>query len=84
MELIEVFKSIFPEEKHYLLKGNFHLQNDLGIDSLSMINLLLSIEDRYNIEIDYDSIILKEFETYESVYAFVNRSLSLKADNEEK
>ena len=71
MNILDLIKKVIPEEKQHLLKGNFHLQNDLGIDSLAMINLLLSIEDSYDIEIDYENLELEHFETYESIKCYI-------------
>ena len=35
--------------------GSSHLVDDVGLDSLQMINLILLIENEFGIEIDFDS-----------------------------
>lgn len=45
--------------------------DELGIDSLEMINLFLSIEDEFDIEIQYDGISLSTLESIETLSAFI-------------
>jgi len=37
------------------LTGSSHLLNDVGLDSLQLINLVLLIETEFNVEIDFES-----------------------------
>lgn len=62
-ELLQDFKSILKEHvdnqgtqlvEH--LSENTDLVNDLGIDSLDVVNIVIDIENRYKIEIDNEAI----------------------------
>jgi acyl carrier protein len=37
------------------LNGSSHLVNDLGMDSLQLINLILLIEEELAVQVDFDS-----------------------------
>ena len=37
------------------LNGSSHLVNDLGLDSLQLINLILLIEEELAVQVDFDS-----------------------------
>ena len=37
------------------LNGSSHLVDDLGLDSLQLINLILLIEDEFEVEVDFNS-----------------------------
>ncbi len=35
--------------------GSSHLVDDVGLDSLQLINLILLVEQEFNVEVDFDS-----------------------------
>jgi len=47
------------------IKNDTSIQEDLGADSLDVINIVMAIENKFNIEIDED--MLMEFNTVESI-----------------
>lgn len=57
-KLEELVKTYIVEKEE--LKANTDLFIDLGIDSISMINLIVDIESEFNIEIEDDDL---DFET---------------------
>lgn len=50
-----------------------HLQNDLGLDSLDLVTLLVSIEDTFEIELDESDMNPYDFETVENVINIINK-----------
>ena len=50
-----------------------HLQNDLALDSLDLVNLLVCIEDEFGIELDESDMNPFDFETVESVINMVEK-----------
>lgn len=55
------------------INSNDHLQNDLGLDSLDLVNLLVCIEDEFEIELDESDMNPFDFETVESVVNMVEK-----------
>ena len=53
------------------IKGDTSIQEDLGADSLDIINIIMALENKFNIEIDQET--LAEFSTPEAIV----KSLSL-------
>jgi len=47
------------------IKGDTSIQEDLGADSLDVINIVMAIENKFNIEIDED--VLMEFNTVKEI-----------------
>lgn len=47
------------------IKGEASIQEDLGADSLDVINIVMAIESKFNIEIDEDA--LSEFNTVDDI-----------------
>lgn len=50
-----------------------HLQNDLGLDSLDLVTLLVSIEDTFEIELHESDMNPYDFETVENVINIINK-----------
>ncbi|ETT53121.1 MULTISPECIES: acyl carrier protein [unclassified Paenibacillus] len=51
------------------LNGHSSIMEDGGLDSLQLITFLLKVEERFDIEIDFEQF---DFECMESVTAFCN------------
>lgn len=51
-----------------------NLIDDIGLDSLQLINFLLSVEDEFNIEIDFDNLDFKHLQTITAFCEFINQS----------
>lgn len=72
-------KYLVNELKKYLqLSSNIiSKQNlfDLGLDSLSLINLIIDIENSYKFEFDDSDMVLEKFSTIESIINLVDNYL---------
>jgi acyl carrier protein len=55
-----------------------HLKDDLGLDSLSFTELLISLEDHFEIEIDLDDPELPKLTILEDIKNIINTLLSSK------
>ncbi|MFB6366042.1 acyl carrier protein [Paenibacillus elgii] len=59
------------------LKPETDIVNEVGLDSLQMINFVLAIEDAFDVEIDFDDF---QLEHLNSIQAFVAFLESVRAD----
>lgn len=57
------------------LDGNSSITLDAGLDSLQLINLILLVEDEYNIEIDFESFDYDLLDRIESFCEFINAQI---------
>lgn len=58
-----------------------HLENDLGLDSLDLVTLLVSIEDEFEIELDESDMNPFDFETVQNVINIIKKYVG---DNDEE
>lgn len=49
------------------------LNEDLGLDSLNMVELMVELEERFNIEIDESDLDPSELQTVSQIYALVKK-----------
>ncbi len=49
---------------------NVNLIEELGYDSVSLMQLIIAIEDRFNIETDND-VLIENFDNFENIYNYV-------------
>lgn len=49
------------------------LNEDLGLDSLNMVELMVELEERFNIEIDESDLDPAELQTVSQIYALVKK-----------
>lgn|GEM_PF-1072238 len=59
----EIIIEIDPSTKDILKNGNLKLIEDLGFDSISLMTLLIEIENRFNIKFGDEMIIVNNIET---------------------
>ncbi|PKM54253.1 MAG: acyl carrier protein [Firmicutes bacterium HGW-Firmicutes-5] len=52
LEIIAEFTTYGPEE----LKENMHFSDDLGIDSLDLAQIIMAVEDAYDVELDEEAL----------------------------
>ena len=52
-----------------LIDENMSISSDLGIDSFSLISMIVEIEDSFNVEIP--EYALSEFQTLKDLYQFI-------------
>ncbi|CAH1058985.1 acyl carrier protein [Paenibacillus pseudetheri] len=45
--------------------------NDIGIDSLQLINLILKVEDEFDVEIDFDEFQMDELTSVERFFNYI-------------
>lgn len=81
MKLFREFKTILSEHvPNTALKAfeNLHeqtsLTDDLGVESLDIVNIVIDIENRFNIEIDNDSI--RKMSTVGNCISLIQEKLS--------
>lgn len=53
------------------ITAELKLNEDLGLDSLNMVELMVELEERFNIEIDESDLDPAALQTVEQVYALV-------------
>lgn len=64
-KIISMYTDINPDE----ITCESDIRNDLGLNSLTLMNLVVEVEDHYNIEIPEDTAV--EFETVGDVIAYL-------------
>lgn len=57
-----------------------NLVTEIGIDSLQLINFILSIEDEFEIELDFESFDLSHLNCFEALADFVDGCINKKDD----
>ncbi len=60
------------------VKAEQTLKDDLGIDSLGIVELLTDLEDEFNIEIDESDLDPAKLQTVENLYELVEKYLEEK------
>lgn len=75
-EILEKLQGIIynlREEQDNSIKLNYdtNLIEEYGLQSLEMISLLLAIEDGFEVQIDFENLDIKQFESLESLHNFV-------------
>ncbi|MCP2163165.1 acyl carrier protein [Goodfellowiella coeruleoviolacea] len=53
---------------------NTSIVNDLGLDSIQMINFLLQLEDEFNLELDFEDLSLEQLDSLRQLTAFVSEA----------
>lgn len=51
---------------------NADIINDIGLDSLQLINFLLRVEDEFGIQVDFDNLDLSCFESLDAFCTYLN------------
>ena len=77
----EKIKSILCEVKdNYLLMDKLcsstNIVNDVGLDSLQMINFILRVEDEFGIEIDFENFDISQVGSISTFCNYISRSIS--------
>ncbi len=74
MNIEEKVKGILSEvSAEEIVKNEATLQEDLALDSLSMVTMLVEIEDAFGIELDESDMNPFDLDTVQSVIDMVNR-----------
>ena len=53
------------------LDGSSNLLEDVGLDSLQMINLILLVESEFGVEVDFDSFDLKHLSSVSTFAGYI-------------
>ena len=74
MAVDEKVKTILSElSGQRVIENDFSLQNDLALDSLSMVTLLIEIENVFEIQLDEADMNPFDLETVDDIIALVKR-----------
>lgn len=68
VDILCAIKEDQPELRQSLSPAT-DLNNDIGLDSLQMIQFMLKVEDQLNVAIDYDQF---DYEHLESIETFIS------------
>jgi acyl carrier protein len=55
----------------YSLTGPSHLVDDVGLDSLQLINLILLIEEEFSVQVDFDSFQIQHLNSLDRFTEYV-------------
>jgi acyl carrier protein len=58
------------------------LVNEIGLDSLQMIDFLLGVEDEFGVEVDFDSLKMQDLTSVEALCRFVGTLRSITAPSD--
>lgn len=72
----EMINSILAEKKFSdVITPDMGLSEDLGFDSLSLVELIVDLEDRFDIEIDESDLDPGHIKTVGQIYSLVDKYL---------
>ena len=71
-ELLELLKKIKPEVE---FEGNEHLIDNEELDSLSIVEIVAAIDDKFDVEIGVKDIIPENFNSVEAMWALIQKLL---------
>lgn len=71
-----VINSILTEKRFSdAIAADMKLSEDLGFDSLSLVELIVDLEDRFDIEIDESDLNPSQLKTVAQIYSLVDKYL---------
>ena len=72
----DIINSILREKKFSdTITSGMKLSEDLGFDSLSLVELIVDLEDRFDIEIDESDLDPGQLKTVGQIYSLVDKYL---------
>lgn len=77
LRLENLMRRIVPVEVFDL---QLSLKDDLGIDSLALVNVLVQLEEAFNITIDISDLSPENMKTMEDLYTLVEKYVSNKGE----
>lgn len=72
-EIKEAITEIFPSIKKEGICDDELLANQVGLDSLSFLQLVVALEEKINITINDDLLLFEHFETVEKINEIIKR-----------
>lgn len=76
-KICEILKSIIPLDNFF---PEMSLKDDLGIDSLALVNVLVQLEETFDITIDISDLSLEKLKTIGNLYTLVEKYISNKEE----
>ena len=71
-----VINSILTEKRFSdAISADMKLSEDLGFDSLSLVELIVDLEDRFDIEIDESDLDPSQLKTVGQIYSLIDKYL---------
>lgn len=73
--MIETIKELIKEtlnKSDLQIQEDSHLMEDLGIDSLQLIDLMLAVEEEFDVEIDFDNFDMKHFHSLTAFTSYIS------------
>lgn len=72
----EIINAIITEKRFSdTIAADMKLSEDLGFDSLSLVELIVDLEDRFDIEIDESDLDPSQLKTVAQIYSLVDKYL---------
>ena len=72
----EIINSILTEKRFSdTITSDMKLSEDLGFDSLSLVELIVDLEDRFDIEIDESDLDPSQLKTVGQIYSLIDKYL---------
>jgi acyl carrier protein len=72
-KVIDILKEfVKDEEKKKSINGSTDIINEIGLDSLNMINFILKLEDTFEIELDYEDLNFTHITCVDKLCDFLN------------
>ena len=72
----EIINAIITEKRFSdTIAADMKLSEDLGFDSLSLVELIVDLEDRFDIEIDESDMDPSQLKTVAQIYSLVDKYL---------
>lgn len=72
----EIINAIITEKRFSdTIAADMKLSEDLGFDSLSLVELIVDLEDRFDIEIDESDLDPSQLKTVAQIYSLVDKCL---------
>jgi len=62
--------------KDHVIEADDNICEKFGFTSLEIINVIIGIEDRYNIKVDEDDLILENFDTINKIIEYVCKKIN--------
>lgn len=59
------------------IKGSDNIINDLGADTLDIAEIIMGIEEEFDIDVDIDDAGFKHFETVDGIIFYIEESLKV-------
>lgn len=74
--VFQIIKSSFPSIDDFNINdSNLDLVKNLGMDSLTFVEMIILIEEEFNIEIPFEILVINNFNNIDSIANVVKKAL---------